>query len=105
MNVDTQKTLPPETTELLALRGELARIRAMALKHLVAGDEANATTEALVAMLCSLADDESLARDVVKAAVELRKDKAPACPSGLGCCKYCTLLHSVDEYLVEKDER
>lgn len=91
--------------ELVALHGELARIRALALKHLVAGEEINATTEALVSQLCSIADDEAMQRDVVAAAVELRKDKAPACAAGPGCCRFCTLLHTVDEYLVEKGER
>lgn len=81
---------------------ELARIRALALKHLVGGEEVNATTEALVSRLCSIADDEALSRDVVTAAVELRKDREPTCPEGLGCCKYCALLHTVDEYLEEK---
>lgn len=85
-----------------ATTAELARIRAMALKHLVGGEEVNATTEALVSQLCSITDDEALQRDIVKAAVALRKDKAPGCPDGIGCCKYCALLHAVDEYLREK---
>ena len=94
-----------EAAELVTLRAELARVRERALKHLVADEQVNATTEALVSMLCSFADEEHLARDLVKAALELRKDKAPACSPGLGCCRFCTLLHKVDEYLEEKDGR
>lgn len=94
-----------EAAELVELRAELARIREKVLKHLFGGEQVNATTEALVSQLCSIADDEALQRDVVKAAIELRKDKAPACPDGLGCCKYRALLHAVDGLLDEKGER
>jgi hypothetical protein len=88
--------------EISRLRDELTRIRELALKHLVAGEQANATTEALVSVLCSIADDESLQRDVVKAAIDVRKDKRPTCSPGLGCCRFCTLLHAVDDLLDEK---